>query len=554
MIDEVFFRSLGIIVIAAAVMVMLGRLIRMPAIVVYLMAGVLIGPVLRLVEMSEALELISEAGIALLLFLVGLELSFAKIKDVGKVAMAAGIGQVVFTAAGGYLLCQVLGFGMMESLFLATALTFSSTVVVVKLLDEKSELDSLYGRIAVGIFLVQDLVVILILTFLAGITVGEEMSGGTIALGLAKAFAGMGLLLALSLLASRYLLPGPFKWAARSPDVLLIWALSWCFLLVMAAHAFGLSLEVGAFLAGLSLAQLPYNDDLRRRVHPLMNLFIAVFFVTLGIRMEAGGAAANWWPTLVLALFVLIGNPLIFMIIITRMGYTRRTSFLTSVTVAQISEFSFIFAGLGVSRGLISGEILSITALVGVATIAISSYMIIYNHPLYRFFEAKGWFNFRMFHTNGKAEKAAEAEAPEGLDKHVIVVGMNTLGRGLAEKLARRGESVLAIDTDPVKLEGLAGGDGRPVRTLLGSVEYLAVLEEAALHRAKLLVTALRIEETNDLLAYRCRMAGIPCAAHVIDLSVVDNLLDLEVDYLMIPKVDGVKAQTAKLRELGLLK
>lgn len=547
MIDEVFFRSLGIIVIAAAVMVMLGRLIRMPAIVVYLLAGVLIGPVFQWVRMNDSLELISEAGIALLLFLVGLELSFSKIKDVGKVAVAAGIGQVLFTAAGGYVLCWLLGFGVMEAVFLATALTFSSTVVVVKLLDEKGELNSLYGRIAVGIFLVQDLVVILILTFLAGMGGSNEMNAGSIAMGLAKAFGGMTLLLVLSLLASKYLLPRPFKWAARSPDVLLIWALSWCFLLVMAAHEFGLSLEVGAFLAGLSLAQLPYNDDLRRRVHPLMNLFIAVFFVTLGIRMEAGGAAENWWPTLVLAVFVLIGNPLIFMIIITRMGYTRRTSFLTSVTVAQISEFSFIFAGMGVSRGLIGTEVLSITALVGVATIAISAYMILYNHALHAFLERIGLLKWRIFQSPSAAEEADNSGA-DVLENHIIIVGMNTLGRKLATELSRRGETVLAIDTDPVKLENL------PVKTLLGSVEYLSLLEEAALHHAKLLVSALRIEETNDLLAYRCRIAGVPCAVHVIDLSVVDNLLDLDAVYMMIPKVDGVKAQTAKLRELGHLK
>jgi Kef-type K+ transport system membrane component KefB len=146
-------------------------------------------------------------------------------------------------------------------LFLATALTFSSTVVVVKLLDEKGELDSLYGRIAVGIFLVQDLVVIVILTFLAGMGGGEEMDATRIATGLGKAFGGMAVLLLLSLLASRYLLPRPFRWAARSPDVLLVWALSWCFLLVLAAHAFGLSLEVGAFLAGLE----PRTASLQRR-------------------------------------------------------------------------------------------------------------------------------------------------------------------------------------------------------------------------------------------------------------------------------------------------
>ncbi len=548
MADAQFFRDLGTIIIAAAVLVMLGRAVRMPAIVVYLLAGLVIGPLLGWVEMSPKLDLISENGVALLLFLVGLELSFSKIRDVGKVALVAGIGQVLFTAAGGYALCYFLGFSAMEGLFLATALTFSSTVVVVKLLDEKGELDSLYGRIAVGIFLVQDLVVIVILTFLAGLGEGGELNAVSLISGLFKAFGGMVLLLGLSLLASRWLLPRPFHWAARSPEMMMVWALSWCFLLVLTAHYFGLSLEVGAFLAGLSLAQLPYNENLRRRVHPLMNLFIAVFFVSLGVRMDAAGAASNWWPTLVLAIFVLIGNPLIFIIIINRMGYSRRTSFLTSVTVAQISEFSFIFAGMGVSRGLIGGEILSITALVGVVTIAISSYMILYNHRLHAWCARTGLLNWRLFGNPGTDDENGRTSHGERLSGHVIVVGMNTLGREIVRKLHAKGETVLAVDTDPAKLAGLPG------HQLLGSVEYLSVLQEAGLERARLLVSALRIEETNDLLAYRCQAAGVPSAIHVVDISVTESLLDLGVDYLMIPKVDGVKAQLAKLREMEVLK
>lgn len=547
-----FLEQMGIIAVSAALLVALGRAVRMPAIVVYLLGGVLLGPVLGWVEVGEGLALVSETGIALLLFLVGLELSFAKIKDVGKVAIVAGVGQVVFTAAGGYVLCWLLDFGMMEALFLATGLTFSSTVVVVKLLDEKGELDSLYGRIAVGIFLIQDLVVILILTFLAGMGGvdgggGAKIDAGAVGIGLAKAFGGMILLLGLSLLASKYLLPRPFAWAARRPEILLIWSLSWCFLLVFAAHEFGLSLEVGAFLAGMSLAQLPYNDDLRRRVHPLMNLFIAVFFVTLGVKVDASGALANWWPTLVLSVFVLIGNPLIFIGIIGKMGYGRKTAFLTSVTVAQISEFSFIFAGLGLSKGLIGAEILSITAMVGVVTIAVSSYMIIYNHGLYAWLLRLGAFRFRFL--DGKPEVTSQiVHAGHGLHGHVIVVGMNALGREIVKRLVAKGEATLAVDTDPVKLEGLPGP------TLLGSVDYLTVLEEAGYAKAKLIVSALQIEETNDLLAYRARSVGVPCAIHVVDLSVVDNLLELETDYLMVSKVDGVKEQLRTLREMGVLK
>ncbi|QQL44448.1 cation:proton antiporter [Sulfuriroseicoccus oceanibius] len=545
MIDGQFFNDLGAIVVAAAVLVVLGRLIRMPAIVVYLFAGLMIGPAFGWVEMSDGLKVISEKGIALLLFLVGLELSFAKIRDVGKVAIMAGIGQVVFTAAGGYVLCWTLGFPLVEALFLAIALTFSSTVVVVKLLDEKGELNSLYGRIAVGIFLVQDLVVIVILTFLAGISGAEEMDAGGVMIALAKAFGGMILLLVFALAASRYVLPRPFRWASRSPEMLLVWALTWCFILVWAAHAFGLSLEVGAFLAGISLAQLPYNDDLRRRVHPLMNLFIAVFFVSLGVRMDLGGAIDQWWPTLVLTVFVLIGNPFIFILIITRMGYRQETSFLTSVTVAQISEFSFIFAGMGLASGLIGGEILSITALVGVLTIAISAFMIIHNRRLYSWVDKLGLLRWRIFRTSGHAERGHGDD--HELSGHIIVVGMNTLGRELVRRLHQRGELVLAIDTDPEKLSDL------PAETLLGSVEYASVLDEAQLAKARLLVSALRIEAVNQLLAYRCQGLGVPSAIHVTDLSVVEGLLELDVDFLMISRADGLKAQLAKLEEMGVI-
>lgn len=537
--------SLGLIIVAAAVFALLGRLIRMPTIVTYILAGLTLGPVTGLVEVGDMLEIISEIGIALLLFLVGLELSFNKIKDVGKVAIVAGIGQVVFTAAGGLVVCWLLDFSLMESLFLATALTFSSTVVVVKLLDQKGELDSLYGRIAVGIFLVQDMVVVIVLTLLAGLARAggtEGIDTGSIALGVGTAFGGMAILLIGVLLAAKYVLPKPFGWMARSPDGLFIWALAWCFLAVLAAEALHLSLEIGAFLAGLSLAQLPYNDDLRRRVHPLMNFFIAVFFVSLGIRMELGAASTEWLTVVVLSLFVLIGNPFIFMLIIARMGYAERTSFFTSVTVAQISEFSFIFAAMGVSSGLIGEETLSITAAVGLITIAASAYMILYNQQLYLFCKKLGVL--KPFGASGRSEQ----DEAKPLEDHILIVGMNPLGRKLAKALHGAQYTVLAIDTDPVKLRGL------PCPTLIGNIEYSSVLEDAGLERAKLAISALQIEDTNNLLAYKSAQAGIPCAIHAFDRSLMQDLLDLDAEYLLTPKIDGIVKQLEILRQEGLLK
>ncbi len=539
MFDVTLLADLGWIICGGLIVVLLADRIRMPSIVAYIAAGLILGPAFGIVEVTHDVELIAEFGIALLLFVVGLELSLDKIKDVGKVAVLAGLGQVVFTAAGGFALSSLLGFEPIEAIFLAVALTFSSTVVVVKLLDQKGDLDSLYGRIAVGIFLVQDMVVIAALTLLAGMAGSEEdPEFSAMALDIGIAFAGTGALLVVALVAARWILPRPFQWAARRPDTLFLWSLCWCFLFVYASVALDLSLVIGAFLAGLSLAQLPYNHDLRRRVHPLMNFFIAIFFVTLGLQMQLDAALEYMGAVVALSLFVLIGNPLIFMFIIARSGYDEETSFSTSVTVAQISEFSFIFATMGLAAGLIGADILSIVALVGLVTIGVSSYMILYSDHLYRWMKKTGILG--LF-------GAADREKPEvaaGLSDHVIVVGMNGLGRALVRRLCENGESVLALDTDMSKLDDL------PCRTMLGNVEYKSVLDAAGLSRAKLLVSALHIEDTNRLLAYQGKQESIPTAIHAFDDSVVDSLKELGVDFLIEPRRDGVRREWKSLKGL----
>ncbi len=533
--------NLGWMILGAAVLGVLARMIRLPSIVGYLVAGLLLGPVTGVIILTPAIDEISDMGIVLLLFLVGLELSIAKIRDVGKVAVAGGLAQVVLTGAGGYAICHGMGFGAVESLFLAFALTISSTVVVVKVLTDKDELDSLHGRIAIGIFLIQDLVVIVVLTFLSGLSPGQGLDAGAVAVNLLKALGGMAVLLGGVLAASRYALPRPFAWASGSQATLFIWSLGWCFLVVAAARFGNLSVELGAFFAGLSLAQLPYTHDLQHRIKPLMSLFVAVFFVSLGVQMAPGEIGPVIGMALVLSAFVLIGKAVIFLTIISRFGYGERTGFQASVTIAQISEFSFILVGVGAASGLVGGRVVAVTALVGIITIAVSSHMILHSAHLYRLCHRLGLL--RIF---GASQK--EADEPEkALQDHVIVIGMNTLGRRIAESLHRRGEIVLAIDSDPHKLRGL------PCRTLHGNIEYRAVLEEQGLANAKLVVSAMQIEDTNDLLAYRCKESRVPCCIHAADLSVMENLLDQDVAYFLLPKVDAVKYQSALLRARGLL-
>lgn len=541
MTDLPVLRDLGLILVAGAIFVLLARRLNAPTIVAYILAGLVLGPATGLLGAAESVDLIAEVGIVLLLFLVGLELSLENIRDVGRVALLAGLGQIVFTTAGGFVLALLLGFPTIASLFIGLALTFSSTVVVVKLLGQKDELDTLYGRIAVGIFLVQDVVVIMTLTFLAGLGGRGDLSLPDVGRGLLTAFGGMLLLLAVALFAARYLLPRIFGWAAASPETFFIWSLCWCFLFVLCAEAFHLSGEIGAFLAGISLAQLPFNDDLRRRVQPLMNFFVAVFFVSLGIRMQLGQAAEHWVSAIVLSLFVLLGSPVIIMWTVARLGYGERTSFLSSVTLAQVSEFSFIFAAAGASLGFIDDAILSLIAVVGLVTIALSAYMILYNHQLYEWMRRTGVL--RLFRARPEPPLVQDAEMPSG---HIIVVGVNSLGRRIIDQLMERGERVLAIDVSPANLREL------PCRTTLGNAEYVSVLEEAGIRRAKLLVSTLQIEETNHLLAYWGRTFGVPTSIHAFDQAVVDELREAGADHLIMSKSAGTRRVAAAFHEAGV--
>ncbi|HMO16474.1 MAG TPA: cation:proton antiporter [Oligoflexia bacterium] len=539
MFDLSLVQSLGTMIILATILVLLLRRLFIPNIVAYIFAGLAITSFKSFIEIIlpgefsgtdiaglSIIKTISEVGIALLLFIVGLELSLDKVKDTGKVAILAGLGQVIFTAIGGYFLSILLGFSNIESLFISVALTFSSTVVVVKLLDQKKELSSQYGRISVGIFLVQDMVVIFVLTVLGGITQGDSsVEISSVIINISKALFYVSVLLVLALASSKWALSPIFEWAAnRSTELLFFLALLWCFSFVLLAELFHLSVEVGAFLAGLSLAQPKCSEDLHRRVKPLMNFFIAIFFVSLGAQMEFGAAKEYMLPATILSLFVLIGNPLIFIWIIAAMRYPRKTAFLTSVTVAQISEFSFIFAAMGLSSGLINSSILSLIALIGLTTIAISSYMIIYNHELYSLFQNYGLLSWVP------GEHLPEEKNLEKLKHHILIIGINSLARNIVRELTNRGETVLVIDTDPRKLRKLN------CLTMVGNVSYLSVLEEAGYENAKLVISTLTIEDVNLLLAFRCRQQNIPVAIHAFDGGIISDLESLKIDYIINSK------------------
>jgi Kef-type K+ transport system membrane component KefB len=534
-------RDLTWIVMAAAAALWVARAVRLPAMVGWMAAGLLLGPVTGVVVVSASVERISEVGIALLLFLVGLELSLDRIRDIGRTALFAGTGQIVLTAAGGFGLAWLLGFAPVPAAFLALAVTFSSTVVVVKMLEHGGQIGATHGRLAIGILLVQDVVVALVLTLLAGLEGVPRMDAAAVVGGLGRAFAGAILLSGLAFVAARWVLPRVFAGLGRSIEAVFIWSLAWCFLLVLLAHEVHLSVELGAFIAGVALAQLPDNDDLVRRVEPLVDFFLAVFFVSLGVRLDPAAATARPGAILGLSLFVLAGKPLIVMLLLPRFGYGEGTSFRTSLFLGQTSEFSFIVAGLGLAAGLIDPELLSVIGMVGLITIGASATLIGGAERVRRAVSRAGLL--RPFGARPDDDRPSE----DAISGHTLVVGMNTLGRRLVDGLGERGHTVMAVDVDPGKLRGLS------CRTLVGDAEQPAVLEEAGLHRARLLVSTLQIEDTNRLLAWRARAAGIPAAIHAFDGSLIAELESIGVSRLMVSKHDGIRQLAVELRRLGVI-
>ena len=531
-------RELGFIVCAAAGMALAMRRLRVPGIVAYMLAGLLIGPVLELVTVSESVDRIAEAGIALLLFLVGLELSLEVVRGLGSIVLVTAGVQVPVTFLASAGLALLLGFDGMESVIIGAALTFSSTVVAVKLLEQRRELHLTHGRLAVGVLLVQDVVVIITLTLLAALG-GGGATGVTAAMGeIVRAFGAMILLSAVALLGARWLLARHFERVAASPEATLVSGLAWCFLFILAAEQLHLSIELGAFISGVGIAQLRAAAELRRRVQPLVDFFVAIFFVTLGIRIDVGTLAASAGPALALSALVLLLKPLTVLLPLGRGRVGARAAFLTGLTLGQVSEFSFILAAVAMTHGLIDAQALGVIAMTGLITIALSSFAIGNADALWAYARRsrllQGW-------------EGEEAAPDEGREDHIIVVGMNSLGRRIAIALSERGERVLAIDTDARKLAGL------PCELMLGSAESLRVLEEADLAAAKLVVSTLQIEDANNLVTYWATRYGVPASIHAYDPSLSDDLRELGAAHLMVSKHEGIRQVAGALRSLGVI-
>ncbi len=439
----IFYEIAALLVLAAGVG-FVGLLLRQPLIVSFIAVGILAGPsVLDIAKSDEHIDLLAELGIAVLLFLVGLKLDLKLIKTLGPVALMTGLGQVAFTTIFGFLIGLALGFDVTTSLYVAVALTFSSTIIIVKLLTDKREIDSLHGRIALGFLIVQDLVVVLAMIVLSALGVGAAGDSGFIDVLLVFGY-GAGMLVAVGLFI-RFLANPLVERLSRAPELLVSFAIGWAALLAALGHYLGFGKELGGLLAGVSLASTPFREAIAARLSSLRDFLLLFFFIGLGASLDLSILGASVFAAVLFSLFVLIGNPLIVLAIMGAMGYRKRTGFLAGLTVAQISEFSLIFMAMGVALGHVSDEALGLVTLVGLITIAASTYMITYSHQLYARVEpALGIFERR---SAGRHEDAVHLSKGA---YDVIVFGLGRYGLAIAQELRDAGQKVLGVDFNPV--------------------------------------------------------------------------------------------------------
>ena len=479
----------------------LALLLRQPLVVAFLVAGIIGGPaVMGLVSHSEELEVLAELGIAILLFLVGLKLDLSIIRTMGSVALLTGLGQVAFTSVFGFLIALMLGWSIVASIYIAVALTFSSTIIIVKLLSDKRELDALHGRIAVGFLIVQDIVVILALILLPTLNAGQ--GGGT-----AAALGEVGLLAVKASLFTagvvaviRWVLPSVARALARSTELLLLCAIAWAVGLSVIGDALGFSKEVGAFVAGVALASSPFREAIGNRLVPLRDFLLVFFFIKLGATLELGSLGKQIVPALIFSAFVLVGNPLIVMAIMGIMGYRKRTGFLAGLTVAQISEFSLILAAMGVALGHVDQDTLALVTLVGIITIGLSTYMIMYSSQLY---ERLSPMLDIFERTRPTRELGDSASMPTQVE--VILIGLGRYGGRIGRQLAADGLKVFAIDFDPRALK-VWTSEGRPGQ--YGDATDPELYTSIPIKHARLVVCSAPELRTNRALLDALRKAG----------------------------------------------
>ncbi len=519
-----FFLELSAVIISAVVLGMIFRKFRQPTILAFLVTGILLGNAFfNVINFHDVMQIFSDLGIAFLLFLVGINLDPKVLRDIGKTSIITGIGQITFTFIIGAVVATVLGFTFIEAAYIGIALTFSSTIIIIKLLTDKNDLNSLYAKISIGFLLVQDAVAIMALIF-----VSTLQTGGTIIQQVTTFAINLVVLAAIVWLVYKYLIKRVFDSLAESQDLLFLGGISWCFALASLSMILGFSKEIGAFLAGVSIAALPYSNEVFAKLRYLRDFFIVLFFVYLGSSLVFASPSEVWLPAIALSLVVLIGNPLIIFVLMRFLGYKSRTSFMAGTGFAQISEFSLILIFLGQSVGHLSETVTATITMVAVITIGISTYLILYNNRIYEALFNRIPFLRKMSFMEEDLSRVEEKNYP------LVLLGFGETGKKIFSSIKMPQEDILIIDYDPRVVKQCIG---KKFHCLYGDASDLEMVNFIKRKKPKIVVSTVMDVEINSRLAeqFKKKKKGQTLIILASSLKEAKYLYDKKADFVLVP-------------------
>ena len=531
------FLDLTVIICLAAVLSLVFRIFKQPEILAYILTGIIIGSFHLFQNSSQdMLQTMSQVGVTLLLFMVGLEIRVSDFLSIGKSLLLAASGQIILTFLAGFAISTVLGLNLISSFYIATALTFSSTIVVVKILSDKRELHSLYAKFSVGILLAQDILAIGLLMFLSGFS--ANATGLDFFMSVLLILAKGVILIGLVTLLSKKVFPKIIESISKSPEILFLASLAWVFGLaaVISSPYVGFTIEIGGFLAGLALANSMANYQIIAKAKTLRDFFIVIFFVLLGIQMSFGSIYAVIIPAIILSIFVILVKPFLVMIVMAAMGYRKRTAFLTGLSLSQVSEFSLILVFVGYKLGAFDQSAVSLVTLVGLASFFVSSYALINSKTLYRVLAGK--LSFLERENVKKDEIVRSEENMADLEDHVVVVGGDQMGESILEALEDMDIQVVVVDFDPKVVKKL---EDKKIYRLFGDIADLDIQERAKLDQARMLISTIPYIEDNLLLLKELKHENRKAKIVVMALDVRDaKILYKEgADYVILPHLAG---------------
>jgi Kef-type K+ transport system membrane component KefB len=534
------FAELSLVIVVAVLVSLFMRIIRQPLIIGHILTGLLVGPsLLHLIKSPDTIQVFSDFGITLLLLIVGLGLNPKVIKEVGKIAALIALSKVTLTTLVGFFISKAFGLAVVPSLLIGLSLSFSSTIIILKLLTDKKEQSRLYGKISIGFLLVEDLIATLAL-----VVVSASSNGGVTASDFASlAYKSVLLIIAIAFVRT-VIIANIGSLIAKSQEFLFLFAIGWALGIAALFQRAGFSLEIGALIAGVTLASLPYAGEIASRLRILRDFFIVLFFIGLGSHLELHNIWHLMPKAAFLSIVVLVLNPLIVMTVMGLSGYTKKTSFKTGLTGAQVSEFSLILILLANRQGQVSQDVLSLVTIVGLMTIAISTYLIIYADNLYIFFERY----LELFERRKTKEKRE-------LKRHyeLVLIGYQKGGQEFLKLFRQLKKRHVVVDYDPAVIDTLEHLDAE---YLYGDVTDPELLEELNLEASRLIISTITDLPTNMLLAEWLEHNN----THAVFIATADSseeaaeLYGKGVAYVILPHYIGSEKIGSFIRKNGFNK